>query len=139
MKANFKIDNNSAVLYNGQIIDLHNNFDFVGMTEDVQHKEVKLHFVKSEGNWVKADEFAQLTFSLKNITYKYVEEGEPESYPNDAKCLGEITFFPSEYRDINDSIMQQSEPRENDDLMFFFEDGQVIRVHCEEAELIVNQ
>lgn len=138
MKVNFEIYNNSAVLYKGQHIDLHNNFDFVGMAEDVQNKQINLHFVKTDGDWVKEDEFEQLTFSLKNYTYKFVQEGEQEDNSDDAKCLGEITFFPSEHRDMNDSMTLQSEPNENDDLMFFFADGKIIRVNCEEAELIVK-
>lgn len=40
-------------------------------------------------------------------------------------------------RDINDSITYQKEPTENDDLIFLFGDGRVIRVNCEEVELIV--
>lgn len=138
MKTNFKIEDNYAVHYEGRLIDLHNNFEFEGMTDDVKNKEVALRFVKSSDNWVGAGEYQELTFLLKNVSYKHLEEGEKWEYPDDAKCLGEISFFPSELRNINDSIIPQGEPKEKDDLLFFFEDGRLIRVHCGEVELVVE-
>jgi hypothetical protein len=59
------------------------------------------------------------------------------NYEEDS-CLGEITFFPSTAREINDSIVPQQKPNDGDDILYFFENGQLIRNHCKEIELSVN-
>ena len=139
MKTNFKIEDNYAVQYDGYHIDLHNNFDFEGMAENSDGKEIRLEFKKSDGDWISEDEFTFLTFVLKDVTYKYLKDGDPVNYPEGSKCLGEISFFPSEMREMNDSIIPQQEPKETDDLIFIFEDDKVIRVNCKQAELIVKK
>lgn len=72
---------------------MHNNFDFEGITENASETEIRLEFKRSNGDWVREDVFKQLTFKFKNVSYKYFEEGDPGEYPEDVKCLGEITFF----------------------------------------------
>lgn len=66
-----------------------------------------------------------------------MEQDEKSTYENDS-CLGEITFFPSTAREINDSIVPQSKPNDGDDILYFFENGQLIRIHCKEIELSVK-
>ena len=139
MKTNFEIEDNYAVQLDGYHIDLHNNFDFEGMSESRDGKEIRLEFKKSSGNWVKEDEFKSLTFVLKDVSYNRSKDGDPDAYPEDAKCLGEITFFPSEMRDTNNGIIPQKKPKETDDLIFIFEDDRLIRVNCKQAELIVKK
>lgn len=137
MKTNFEIDDNHAVSYKGHHIDLHNDFDFTGVTEATIEPEITLEFKKSNGDWVRNDGFAQLMFRFKNVNYKYFGEGELTDHPEDSKCIGGITFFPSAIRDISNGLTYQKVPNENDDLVFTFEDGRIIRVNCEEVELIV--
>lgn len=138
MRTNFEIEDNYAIQFQGNHIDLHNNFDFEGITENATKTEIRLEFKKSNCVWVSEGEYEHLTFKCKYVSYKYFEEGDTENYPEDAKCLGEITFFPSTIRDVHDSISLQKEPNENDDLIFHFEDGKIIRVNCEHVELIVK-
>ncbi len=137
MKTNFEIEDNHAVRYRGHHIDLHNDFDFTGISETISETEITLEFKKSNGDWVRNDGFAELMFRCKNVTYKYFEEGELTDYPEDSKCIGGITFFPSAIRDINDGLTHRKVPNENDDLVFTFEDGRIIRVNCKEVELIL--
>lgn len=137
METNFEIEENYGVQLNGTHIDLHNNFDFNQLKKN--GKDILVDFKRTKGDWVKNDEFKKLNFEFKNISYEYYEDGDLKALKEDTKRLGEITFFPSESREINDGFISQAKPKKNDDLMMFFEDGKVIRIGCDEIELTVEK
>jgi len=138
MKVNFDIKDNHAIEIDGRHIDLHNNFDFAGFDYNVANKEIKIYWKKSSGDWVKKNEFSSLVLTHKGVTFlRVIEQDEKSSYEDDS-CLGEITFFPSTARELNDSIVSQTKPNDGDDILYFFENGQLIRIHCKEIELSVN-
>jgi hypothetical protein len=134
MKTNFTIEDNYAVNKDGNHVDLHNNFDYSGFVDN--ESDFKIEFVKTSGDWVKENEFSSLIFNFKDVSYRFFEDGDSEANQEDKVRLGEISFFPQVLRDVNDSIVPQAEPKENDDLIFIFEDGKVIRLSCDFVELI---
>lgn len=138
MKVNFDITDNHALSISGRHIDLHNNFDFVGFDYNVADREIKLHWKKSSGDWVDKNEFSSLVLTHSSVTFLKVIDQDEKSSDDDNSCLGEITFFSSTEREINDSIVPQSKPNEGDDILYFFENGQLIRIHCEKIELSVK-
>ena len=137
METNFEIEDNYAVRLNGVHIDLHNNFDFIELSKN--DNDILIVFRKTEGNWVKNDEFELLNFEFKNISYEYYEEGDPKALKEDTERLGEITFFPEDSREINDGIILQAQPNKNDDLILFLDDGKLIRIACEEINLTTKK
>ena len=48
------------------------------------------------------------------------------------------TFFSSSMRDVDDNTMGQDLPVEGDDILYIFQSGQIIRVQCEEIELVAS-
>lgn len=138
MKVNFYIKDNHALEIAGLYIDLHNDFDFVGFEYNVPNREIKLHWKKSSREYINKNDFSSLILIHKTVTFlKVVEQDERSNY-NDDTCLSEITFFPSTAREINDSIAPQSKPNKGDDILYFFENGQLIRINCEQIELNIN-
>ena len=93
MKVNFDIKDNHALEIPGRLIDLHNDFNFVGFDYNVADSEIKLHWKKSNGDWVDKNEFSSLVLTHIGVTYlKVIEQDEKSTYQDDS-CLGEITFF----------------------------------------------
>jgi hypothetical protein len=138
MKVNFDITDNHALSIAGRHIDLHNNFDFVGFAYNAADKEIKLHWRKSKGDWVDKNEISNLILTHSAVTFlNVIDRDEKSTHINDS-CLGEITFFPSTAREINDSIVPQSKPNNGDDIIYSFENGQQIRIHCGKIELSVK-
>lgn len=135
MKSNFSIIDNYALEIAGRHIDLHNNFDFVGFEYNVADREIKLHWIKSEEARVDKNECSSLVLTHTGVTFFRVFEQDEENTYEDDCCLGEITFFPSAAREINDSIIQQPKPNDGDDVIYRFENGRVIRIHCGQIEL----
>lgn len=135
MKVNFDLKDNHSIEIAGRHIDLHNNFDFVGFEYNVADREIKLHWKKSSRSWVDKNEFSSLVLTHKGVSFLRVIEQKENSKYEDDSCLGEITFFPSNVREINDSIVSQPKPNNGDDILYFIENGQVIRINCEQIEL----
>ncbi len=133
MQTNFEIEENSAVLLNGIHIDLHNNFEFKEITQF--KSDVRIEFIKSNGDWIHEKEFEKLNFLHKNVTFKNSENGYNLEFPEDENTLSSITFFPISSREINDAIMEHGKPRENDDIIYLFENGKMFRLNCERIEL----
>ena len=137
MKTNFEIEENYAVRFNELHIDLHNNFDFVGVSKT--KKDLSIGFIQAEGDWIKEDELKSLSFEFENISYEYYEDGDSEAPKEDKKRLEEISFLSSEAREINNGIILQSKPTDKDDLIFVFGDGKVIRIGCQKVNLSVKK
>ncbi len=135
MEVNFDIIDNHALSMEGRFIDLHNNFDFAGFDYNVAEREIKLYWTKLSGDWVDKNEVSSLVLTHKSVTFLSVIGQDEKSTFEDSRCLGEITFFPSTERGINDSIIPQSKPNDGDDILYFFENGRLIRIHCEQIEL----
>lgn len=138
MIVNFDIKDNFALNYEGREVDLHNNFDFIGFDYNVAERQVQLRWKKPVGHWVDNNEISSLCLIHKAVNYLMVIEQDENSTYADDSCLGEITFVPSTLRDLNDIIVPQSEPSEEDDILYLFENGQRIRIHCKELELRVS-
>lgn len=136
MKVKFEIIDNSAVQFQGRHIDLHNNFDLIEIREFKNQVEIEIK--KTEGDWVAQDELNGVLFLFKEVSYKYGEEGEHEPFSDNWKILGEISFFPSSLRDMNDGIIPQRLPNKEDDILFFFENGRLIRINCNEVQIKIK-
>lgn len=136
MKVNFEIEDNYAVQFQSRHIDLHNNFELV----EIRYLQnlIEIEFKKSDGNWVDQDEPNELLFLFKEVSFKYEKEGEDHLFPEDWKVLGDLSFFPSNMRNVNDGLMLQKLPSKEDNILFFFENGRMIRINCEEVELRVK-
>jgi hypothetical protein len=137
MKVNFDILDNIALSYEVLYIDLHNNFDFEKLEYNVGHRELTLTWKKTDGEWVGKNELSKIILTHTGVDY-FAISGQGENFVlQDNKTLSEISFFPSTSREINDSISSQQKPNPDDDIMYFYENGQAIRIHCDKIELSV--
>src|SRR5687768_13100768 len=108
MTSNFQIEEHYALNYKGRHIDLHNNFDFIGCDYDHGSRQITLKWTKSKGDWVKENEFDNLRIIHSNVTYLTISYDNKEyEFPNDDKCLSDVSFFPSEDRQTNNGVLLQ--------------------------------
>jgi hypothetical protein len=139
MTVNFKIDDNFGLSYDGRHIDLHNNFDFVGYDYKIADRTLTLTWTKSIGEWVSQDEFLKLSLFHSNVFFLRIGYDNKEyEYPDDDKCLGSVSFFPSSDREINNGYVYQSLPKEGDDIIYSFQTEHFIRVGCDKIKLVVE-
>lgn len=137
MKVNFKIEDNIALAFAGRLIDLHNVFDFTGFDYRVAEKELTLTWQKFE-EYGASVEFSHVRLKHKAVSFFKVTEQDENTFPGDDQSLAEISYVPSTARNINDVFFVRAVPEESDDIIYTYNNGQVVRVHCEEIELTVS-
>lgn len=139
MITNFEIILFREVLYNGQEIDIHNNFDFVGYEYKIANRELILKWIKSERVLFKEDEFSKLRLIHSNVSFLSISyDSKNYEFPDDDNCLSEVTFFPSTERETNNEFVDQNKPNDNDDIIYTFQSEHFIRVGCESILLITE-
>jgi hypothetical protein len=139
MTSNFKIEQNYALIFEGRHIDLHNNFDFIGYEYNTAGRKLVLKWTKSEGDWVKHDELDNLQLIHFNVSYLVIYyDNKKYEFPNGDNCLSNISFYPSEDRQTNDTVFMQEDPKETDDINYMFQTEGYIRVSCDMIQLICH-
>ncbi|KAA9333735.1 hypothetical protein [Adhaeribacter soli] len=138
MKVNFQLVDNYAISFEGRHIDVHNNFNFLGFEYKVETQTLILKWIKSAGDWVNSDELPQFALIHFEVNYLNITPRNPLSQTSEDTCLSDITFFPSSDRITNDSIIGQSMPHNKDDILYLFQNDQVIRVNCKEIRFIIG-
>ena len=135
MTVNFEILHFFAISYNGNHVDIHNNFDFIGYEYKVVNRELILKWIKR----IEEAEFSKLTLIHTNVSFLNISyDNKDYEFPGDDTCLSEVTFFLSTERETNDEFIQQSKPNENDDIIYSFQSEHFIRVGCESIQLITE-
>lgn len=138
MLTNFSIIDNYAIKIDDQFYDLHNNYDFVRMEQLTDAHEIVILFRKSDGEWAAGEKVEEIRLIHRGVSYLNVQEKDADAAPEDETCLSDITFFPREDRDTNDSLLIQTTPNATDDILYFFQSGQRIRIGCESIEVTYN-
>ena len=134
MTTNFKIIDNYALKFNDKLIDIHNNFDFVGFDYPVKENQLKLFCRKSSGDWVNKKEPEQIVLVHNNVINLVVENQNG----NSEDSITEITFYQNnEPRNFGELTLREK-PNGNDDILYIFESGKVIRIGCCEILLEIN-
>ena len=134
MKTNFKIIENYAIEYKDVHIDLHNNYDFLGLTETKD--ELKLLWQKNSGEWVPKDAINKFEIIFRDITYKSIVEGQIAN--GDDKTLMSLTYYPSQDRDNNEHLVDMCFPDKNSDIIFKFESDKIIRIQSNEIQFHIK-
>jgi hypothetical protein len=136
MIVNFEIHENVHLHYNGRVIDLHNNFDFISFNYDVKSRELKLTFMKSSGDWVEEEELSSVVIVHSNVFYYALGyDNEIYEFPEDDKSLAGITFIASSEREINNELYSRVKPESGDDVLYIFETEHYIRIGCDNIVL----
>jgi len=139
MTVNFEIEENYALSYQGRHIDLHNNFDFVSYDYNIANRQLTLTWKKSIGDWVKENEASKLLLIHSNVFFLNIGYDNKEyEFPDGDNCLSDISFFPSSDRQINNGVIAQNKPKDEDDIIYIFETEHFIRIGCDKVELIVQ-
>jgi hypothetical protein len=139
MEVNFKIVDNIAISFNGNYLDLQNNFKLIDAIIKNNGKFMQLIFTKLDGDWVKKDEFSKIVMTFDEIDYLYDEPADPEAKEEDKNYIDDITFYPSIVRDVNDGIMTEPDYDQQNDIIFWFEDARLLRIHSKIATVEVEK
>jgi hypothetical protein len=137
MKANFRIELFRDLIFEDRLIDLHNNFDFQGFEYNNLTHTLTLSWYKATDDWVGVDELAKVILIHREVSYLKIMPQDMDFHKGDEFCLAHVTFFPSSDRDSNELLSEQENPNEGDDMIYSFQNGQIIRVGSQEVIMVV--
>ena len=130
VKTNFEISDNIALTYGSQYFDLHNEFELEKFEQNDFENSLKLYWKKCFGN-LKTEPIRIVL--CHNVINHFVILNSNENIED--KSLNEITFFPSSERENIESFTERAKPNQDDDILYFFEFGKILRINCEFIEL----
>ncbi|WNM18562.1 hypothetical protein [Flavobacterium capsici] len=131
MKTNFKIIDNYALKFDGKLIDIHNNFDFVGFDYRVKENQLKFFCRRSFGEWVNKEEPEEIVLIHNNVNELAIENQNK----NREDSLIEITFYEKGKLRKSEELTLREKSNDDDNIFYIFESGQVIQIGCEEIVL----
>lgn len=82
-----------ALVRGGDRFDLHNDFDFQGLSYSATERLLELHWHRGAGEWVKQTDPPDLRLSFSGVDLFKVQERDPEMPFAEDGCLDSIGFI----------------------------------------------
>lgn len=131
---NFDIaDDNIALIFKGQYLDIHNNYEFCGYYRDSELKEVRLRWTRSHEDWSN-EEICGFELLFKNVNYLRIRERDDTLPKTEDSCLSFIGFLPQEDREIFDSYIVGNNTKDTNDLIVNFMSEQAFKINADVVE-----
>lgn len=134
-KLNFKIQSNHAIDIGNSILDLHNNYDFNGLTYNVPLNTIRFSWIKTDADWVPKDHPANIQVIFEGVkffkTYFNTTEQQAES---DKLTLSFVGYLHPDDVDIMDGCLDEKEASNEFHIIFSFENGLSIKIYSENAK-----
>jgi hypothetical protein len=73
--------------------DLHNNFDFQGMSYSPKQRTLELHWRRGTGSWVKPLDPTELSLNFEGVYLFKAQERDPEMPFTEDDCLDSLGFI----------------------------------------------
>ena len=144
MKAlNFSIDKDFISLnYEGENLDLHNNYDFTSFKHDKISRTAECVFLKSNGAWVPNTAINVLTIQFDNVSDVF-SKPDDEDYPVDYLKSDQTSVDMIGYSYASDEIMEGVTSNISTDelpgMLIVFVTGKALKIVAETAQISINK
>ena len=89
---NFSWSQGAYICANSQKLDLHNDYDFLGFTYDVEAQSVSLRWRRGLGDWVDGDQPEKIRLSVFDVHYFKFVPRDPKMPRTEDKCLASFGY-----------------------------------------------
>ena len=112
MNRDFKIENGIYLVQSPYKLDLHNNFDFTGLSYSVEERKLVLDWVRSKGDWVAADTPESLNVEFDEVSeFRFLPRDNETPFSED-DCLNSFGYWLDE--DWADGLITADESQSPD-------------------------
>ena len=138
MKQSYDIVDGIYLVQKGFKLDLHNNFDFIGLDYSVERRRLLLYWKRSKGDWVCSDGPKKLTIEFKRVNeFRFIPRDFEKPFTED-DCINSIGYWVDE--DWANGVIvlgpnQQPEPQWLTAIDFM--SGAVLAVRAESANATI--
>jgi hypothetical protein len=91
-------------------LDLHNNFNFVGLNYSVEHRTILLHWRRSNGEWVVGGTPATVTIEFREVTVFRFHPRNPAKAFTEDDCVNSFGYWVNEDWPEGVIIAEPSQP-----------------------------
>ena len=114
------------------VYDLHNNFDFRGLSYDVATRQLTLRWARGAGDWVPKDDPSEIVITVHGVSHLSCSPRDPEMPYSEDDCLSGVSFV--EANQATDKSFITSGPADAElHYVFQFMSGFTLRVQADEA------
>lgn len=140
---NFSISDDFISLnYNGENIDLHNNYDFTDFSHEIESNKAECIFNKRDDEWVPKTSINNLTLRFENVSSVF-HKSHDDDYPVDylEKDQGSVDMIGYSYDtdEIMAGVTDNVSSNELPSMLIVFVTGKAIKIVANSVEIIVNK
>lgn len=137
---NFTFDSSIEIGIAGRFryLDLHNCFDWQGITYFSEERRIRMSWIRSTGEWTPRDLPLGLVLEFRGVSRFAACPRDSELPYTEDSCLAFVTFTPPEFAsDFNDEFRGYRSGSEH--ITFSFQSGFGVKIWADEVSLICDQ
>ncbi|MBU3057894.1 hypothetical protein [Pseudomonas indica] len=134
---NFKIIDSIAIEYGGYYLDLHNNFNFVGLVYDVPRQRIELEWNKNLGEWSRNERYEKIKLTFDAVSVFCVRARDQAKPFSEDECLSYIGYLHPDDMDVMDGFLPVGQSSDDYHVILGFEGGLVIKLYSRIARVEV--
>jgi hypothetical protein len=145
MEEHFTIKKSIYLVAGGEELDLHNNYDFVGLDYSIANRVLVLRWLRSSGDWVSLDAPSEVKLEYRDVARFEFRPRDPEMPFTEDDCLWSAGYWreagcPDGIASGSDSgvFFTDAEPEEGWFRSFQFHSGAIVLVGAGEAHAKIN-
>lgn len=93
MKEHFTLKNSIYLVTGSEELDLHNNYDFVGISYSIADRVLVLRWLRSPGDWVTHDSPAEIELEYRDVQRFEFRPRDPEMPFTEDDCLSGAGYY----------------------------------------------
>jgi len=128
----------TKILLEGQEFDLHNDYAFTQIDYRIAARQLQLHWVRSDGDWIRPGMPPALTLVCEGVHVLKIRESGDGEHVNGEKCLSSIGFMWNAMRDDMDGVASHEASEGCTDLALMFMSDLSIKIAAAEARILVD-
>lgn len=128
--SNFEIRDGYAIVVDGRVLDLHNDFDFEEFRYDVVANRATLAWTAT-GTRVSGGRRFSLNFD--SVDFLKVEGPGSDHEPDDARVLAFLGFLHPDQADVMDGFLEKNDGDGTYHMIIALESNLAIKIHAEEV------
>lgn len=131
---NFSIEDDYGLVYNNELLDLHNCYEFQELKYSLNSKKIELEWDAND-EWVVKTSIKKFKLTFNRPVFFKVRERNFELPKSEDLTLSRMGFIHPEDEDM-DNPCELNDRKENFHMLFTFQGGMSIRIYAESVELI---
>ena len=136
---NFKISSDFIALeMDEKYLDLHGNFDFVGLERNEEKNQAVLKWTKTSGSWVPENDPGRIEIIFSDVTLFKSRERDSEMPLSEDKTLDSLGFVNNELIDEIEGFARSYPEDGANYLNISFASGYAIKIGAGKAECIIS-